>query len=233
MKDGLFADQPDLQTLQERVDAHYDSYFAPSTWQSFRKWVAATQDKKDSVSVKGLRQKSVVAATAVTPAVVSQAMAELQQILLETGIARKEGEEVVVQAAEAHRLATCDEKGLSQRSDEVSKGIIPHDLRKRAVSTAPALSFTHITILSFLPLTLPAAVNGRHLPVGVIVPFTKTNDAMQAAWPAAKIRANSSGSITAALFAELVEECYLLPMRRLEPEKVPRMHDLKVCRCLL
>eukprot|EP00438_Fugacium_kawagutii_P030717 Skav209827 [mRNA] locus=scaffold2703:54063:54476:+ [translate_table: standard] len=95
-------------------------------------------------------------------------------VLLETGIAKQEGDQVVVQASEAHRLATCDEKGLSQRSDEVSKGIVPVELKKRGASTAPALSFAHLTILSFLPLRLPDGLGSEHLPVGVIVPFTKT-----------------------------------------------------------
>lgn len=72
-----------------------------------------------------------------------------------TGIARQEGDNVVVQAAEARRLYTCDEKGLSQRSDEGSRGIIPFDLRKRASSTAPALRpCPSHTLLSFLPLVL-------------------------------------------------------------------------------
>ena len=51
------------------------------------------------------------------------------------------------------------------------------------------------------------------LPTGVVVPFARTHKAMEDAWPGACIRANSSGSVSAALFAEFVETCWLAPMR--------------------
>ena len=102
---------------------------------------------------------------------------------------------------------------ISQRSDDLYRGVVPADIRKRASSTAAQLAFSHLTICSFLPVKRhPDAPSA--LPTGVVVPFTRTTKAMQDAWPGAVIRANSGGSISAAIFAEFVEACWLLPMRK-------------------
>ena len=138
--------------------------------------------------------------------------------MVETGIACRDSEDrVVILEKEAHRLATVDKKGLSQRSDEVCKGIVPKDLRGRAAATAAQLRFTHITICSFLPLKKPPGMEASHLPVGMVVPFSKTTQAMETCWPGSCIRANQSGSITSSIFAEFVETCFVLPMRSCVP----------------
>eukprot|EP00438_Fugacium_kawagutii_P006800 Skav218528 [mRNA] locus=scaffold2478:307127:308656:- [translate_table: standard] len=105
----------------------------------------------------------------------------------------------------------------SQRTDEVHRGVCPRDLAKRAASVAPGMAFSHISVLSFLPLELPPG-RSTHLPVGVIVPHAKTTQSMATAWPAAHIRANPSGSMTSSLFAELVSLCFIEPLRAESPD---------------
>ena len=57
------------------------------TAQTFRKWVNQTQPPSDWLTVKALKQKPVVALSAFTPSVLHTTLDELEQVLLETGIA--------------------------------------------------------------------------------------------------------------------------------------------------
>ena len=73
-KDGLFEDFPDKEDAVERVRTNYDSYYNPSLWHSFQKWVRTTQEKEDWVNVKALRQKQLAEVTAFTPAILVQSI---------------------------------------------------------------------------------------------------------------------------------------------------------------
>ena len=110
-KQGVFDDGPTFDEMQERVTASFDTYYSPVLWQTFRSWVKASQPKEDWVRVKLLKQRNLADLVSCTPAVLSNCLSELEQTLLETGImAMKDGKAVLLEA-EAHRLATTDEKG--------------------------------------------------------------------------------------------------------------------------
>ena len=216
-KAGLFGDHPSIADMQARITENFDHYYKDTLWQSFRQWVKSCQPQEDWIQVKNLRQKSLAEVVTVTPDVIVGCLQELEDMLLSVGIMEKnQAGKAVLLEEQAHRVCTTDEKGLSQRQDEVSKGVVPRDMRHKAAATGVKLGFSHLTICSFLPIKRHEQMSS-HLPVGVVVPFAGTTPDMQKAWPTACIRANQSGSISAAIFAEFVEQCWLLPMRRHVP----------------
>eukprot|EP00438_Fugacium_kawagutii_P006801 Skav218529 [mRNA] locus=scaffold2478:308834:319936:- [translate_table: standard] len=111
-KSGMFDDQPPLDIQQERIEEHFHHYDTVALWRNFKQWTQNTQEKADWLSVKNLKQKSVAEVSALTPDTVVKAMVELQDTLLEMGIAERIDGDVVVKQSEAYRICTCDEKGL-------------------------------------------------------------------------------------------------------------------------
>ena len=69
-KDGLFNDEPDVDTMLERVAANFDRYHVASLWKNFRLWVQTTQEKSAWLSVKAMKQKSVTDVAGLTPVTV-------------------------------------------------------------------------------------------------------------------------------------------------------------------
>ena len=111
-KAGLFADSPDIEIMQERLTAHFHHYDTAVLWQNFKDWTRTTQKKEDWVSVKSMKQKQVADISGLTPDVVVKTLKELEDTLLEMGIAETVGGSVKIKAEEAFRVATTDEKGL-------------------------------------------------------------------------------------------------------------------------
>ena len=122
----------------------------------------------------------------------------------------------IIAESEAKRMFVTDEKGLSQRSDAVLKGVVPSDLKSHAAGQEPNLTWSHISILSFISLD-PTV----QLPVGLIAPLAKTNKTMEEAAPGCIVAASSTGSMTAAIFPVMLETCFLKPVREQIPMDEP------------
>ncbi|CAE7584857.1 unnamed protein product, partial [Symbiodinium necroappetens] len=209
------------EDLAQKADAMLAQHAPKSLWKHFREWVQAHKGKEDWMKVRRLKQKPLQQITAVTEKVIVDSFDEIQEALLQSGIAKADGDVVVILESESHRLAVTDEKGVSQRCDDVSSGVLPANMVSKAKAVTPNIGWTHLTMTSFLPLKW---VDGQEpLPVGVVVPFAKVNPTMSKAWPSAVIRANPTGSTNASLFAEFVEKCYLIPMRRFVPQDLELM----------
>ena len=152
-KAGLFGDHPSIADMQARITENFDHYYKDTLWQSFRQWVKSCQPQEDWIQVKNLRQKSLAEVVTVTPDVIVGCLQELEDMLLSVGIMEKnQAGKAVLLEEQAHRVCTTDEKGLSQRQDEVSKGVVPRDMRHKAAATGVKLGFSHLTICSFLPI---------------------------------------------------------------------------------
>ena len=118
-KAGLFADDPPVDVQEERLELHYKNYDTGALWKNFREWCKASQDSSDWLSVKKMKQKNVADVASLTPDTVVRTLAELQDTLLEMGIAKMVDGEAIIQEDECHRIITTDEKGL--HLDSVSK----------------------------------------------------------------------------------------------------------------
>ena len=75
--------------------------------------------------------------------------------------------ESCIRPEEAQRIIVADEKGFSQRSDNVTRGVTSQLLKKHAATIGSTVSWEHITATSFMPLV--PLKSRQHLPVGVIV----------------------------------------------------------------
>ncbi|CAK9101548.1 unnamed protein product [Durusdinium trenchii] len=80
-KAGMFDDQPQLDVMVERLDAHFEQFHVDTLWQTFRNWTKESQERSDWLKMNQLKQKSVAAVTACTPDVITQSISELQELL--------------------------------------------------------------------------------------------------------------------------------------------------------
>ena len=143
-----------------------------------------------------------------TEAVVSQAVKNLLALLQETGIADEDG---VIRDPE--RLFATDEKGLSERSDSVSRGVVARHQARRASALTGSTTFEHITLTSFVPLS------GRRYPVGVIVSTSRERQSWQDL-KGLEVRANRGDGTTSAILAEFTNTCLAKPAREhIAPDK--------------
>jgi len=205
-KTGLFDSCDSIEAATARLEEHSELPNTKSAWADFKSWVRQTQDRDSWLGVKNLHVRTRPDIACCTISVVQRAMENLENLLMEAKIMN---EEKVVIKEEAIRLAVCDEKGLSQRSDSLQRGVVPAALRSRAVGEAPELSWSHITLTSFLTLT-----GTPPLPVGVVTPTSRTNEEFGNVFPRAIFQANKSGSTTADIFTYFFVECYCKPMRQ-------------------
>lgn len=192
-----------------------NEYFTESRWRGFKQWVRDTQDKQDWLQVSKLKNRSPMEATACNSATISASFNEINALLIETGIAGQDGH---IMKSEAHRLLVCDEKGFSQRQDNVRKGVVSNGLRRHASCIGSTVSWEHISATSFLPLSpLP---QGKTLPIGVTVPTKSANDLMRQLFPEAKMQGNAGGSNTTSIFNYFVAECFEV-IREVVPQHKP------------
>ena len=137
-----------------------------------------------------------------TEAVVSKAIKNLLELCRECGIVNDDG--VVV---DPERLFNTDEKGLSQRSDSVARGVIARHQSSRASAVSSSPTWQHITVASFISLS------GRRYPTGVVVSTSTVHQDFAQLWPKAFFYPNKGGSVTAAIFADMVQQCLARPAR--------------------
>ena len=111
-KAGLFDDHPSVDDMEERLTANFDAYYRPALYQNFKAWVQRCMPQEDWIRVKAMKQRKLPDVVSCTPTTISSCLAELESVLLETGImVRKDGVPTLL-ADQAHRLCTTDEKGL-------------------------------------------------------------------------------------------------------------------------
>ena len=98
-----------------------------------------------------------------------------------------------------------DEKGFSSRSDTVTRGVVLKGQRA-ARTTAASLSFSHISVASFLP------VSGPPPKVAVILPSVRIPAQGATLWPEAELFSSpDTGSMTTALWPSVLHRCLPAP----------------------
>lgn len=197
-----------------------DDFDVPSRWETFRQWVKATQPKSEWLTVAKLKARSPVEATACNAETITKTYNEWEALLRELGISDSDGR---IKADQAHRVIVVDEKGFSQRADNLSKGVISNSLKNKASTMTSTATWEHITCTSWLPLApLPSKVV---LPCGIVVPTKGTNDTMKQIWPEACIEGNSGGSSTSSIFCLFLLKCLIEPMRKVEEKEILLIMD--------
>ena len=238
---GILDGVQDISEAEARLDLYADLWDVDKVWRNFRDWVRTTKSEQDWLSVRRLfpsclkcihfdasynsctrtpckpsyfwntalrKSRPVQDVSMCTEAVVSQAVQNLLALLQETGIADEDG---VIR--EPERLFATDEKGLSERSDSVSRGVVARHQARRASALTGSTTFEHITLTSFAPLS------GRRYPVGVIVSTSREHDTWKNL-EGLEVRANRGGGTTSALFAEFTKVCMAKPAREhIAPDK--------------
>ncbi|CAE7271084.1 unnamed protein product [Symbiodinium sp. CCMP2456] len=162
------------EELADKADAMCAKYAPSNLWQNFRLWVKENKPQSEWLLVKRLKQKPVEHISAVSDKVIIDSFNEIESMLLDSGIAVLVDGVPVLQKSQCHRLAITDEKGVSQRQDDVTAGIVHKGQASRAKAVAPEMSWAHVTFTSFLPMVVPEDL--PELPVGIVVPFTKALD---------------------------------------------------------
>ena len=109
---------PEIQTS---VPSHVraDEWHAPWRWRLFRikTWAQNTQDSKTWLTVSKLKSRTAIEAVACNSKTISASFTEL--------IADEHG---TILPGKAHRLVLADEKGFSQRADNVTRGVVSLEL---------------------------------------------------------------------------------------------------------
>jgi hypothetical protein len=209
-QDGtLAADDGCVETLK----AMRDFYSSETLWKNFRDWVSTHCPKEDWVRVRTLRKsRTQQEINCFTPKICSDAVSELVSLLKEHGIADQDG--VLVSPT---RLCVCDEKGFSQRSDTIVRGVVPNALASQARGKTAQCQWTHVTVMSFLPVEVPGELQ-PHLPVGVVLPTKRIPPGALETWPNSVMLCHDSGSSFMEAHCHFVLHCFILPMRKAHPE---------------
>ena len=184
------------------MDLYIDRWNVAHAWKSFKNWVREHKPESAWLVVRKLKQRPVEDVSARTEAVVSKAIKNLLELCRECGIVNDDG--VVV---DPERLFNTDEKGLSQRSDSVARGVIARHQSSRASAVSSSPTWQHITVASFISLS------GRRYPTGVVVSTSTVHQDFAQLWPKAFFYPNKGGSVTAAIFADMVQQCLARPAR--------------------
>jgi hypothetical protein len=108
-KQGGLASAASLEEVKAIVDAHQPKY--DHLWARFKEWVAKHKPQEDQVAVSRLKVKSIAQVASCQPAIVEQAMNDLEIMMCNLGLAV---DGVLTQKGSA-RLIVCDEKGISSR----------------------------------------------------------------------------------------------------------------------
>ena len=113
------------------------------------------------------------------------------------------------------RLFNTDEKGFSQRANSVSRGVVARHQSSRACAATSSPTWQHITVASFISLS------GRRYPTGVVVSTSSLHNDFKKLWPQAFFYPNKGGSVTSAIFADMVVNCMAKPAREFIPTGKP------------
>ena len=213
-KQGIFERGLSAEEAFARVEEMGHIYDVSGAWRAFRDWVEATSPKTSWLVVRNLRSRTLPEHSSCTPAVVSQAISRLEDLLVEIGVM---DESKTIIPTEAHRLVCTDEKGFSQRADSTYRAVVPRG--GKAAGQKPETSWEHITVCSFLPLA------GSPFPVGIVTPTKRVHPDFSVACPSAVFWGNEGGSNTSESFAYFVQECFGKVSR--EQRKIPQ--DKALC----
>ena len=214
----ILQDVTDEAEAMARLDMFAGHWNVRHTWESFKQWVKQNKGQEDALSLKALKPRPLADVSSCTEKVVGEAVASLQSLMKECGVMSEAG---ILLASEAGRLVCTDEKGFSQRSDVLTRAIVPHDLRGTACTVQPGVTWEHVTLTSFLPCCDSDSKYG----IGLVVPTSRVHEA----WPQSDsvlIRCNRSGSTNADIFAHFLEHAFAKKAR----EQIPL--DLPIIVCL-
>lgn len=159
-KFGLLRGVTDCTSAEQRLDAYFESYDLDGAWRRFKEWVRSNKSAEDWLCVKNLKAKPIQDISMCTEKVISRALQNLESLLKQCEIMNSDG---IVLESHSEQLVCCDEKGFSQRSDSIRKGVVPRSQMSTACGLAPEITWDHITVTSFMPLS------GRRYPSGVVV----------------------------------------------------------------
>lgn len=207
---GILDGVQDTSQAEARLDLDSELWNIDMCWRRFREWVQRTRKKEDWLCVRKLKEKPLPEITACTEAVVARAVKNLLLLLKDVNIIDSEG---IVRDPE--RLFCCDEKGLSQRSDNVARGVVARHQASKALAASAGATWEHLTLTSFVPLSV------RRYPVGVIVPTKTYHSSFSDFFPNSVIYTNPGGSTTAHIFTELFRQCLVVPARQHIPADQP------------
>lgn len=196
-KQGIFEHGLSAGEALARVEEMGHIYDVSAAWRAFKDWVKATCPKTSWLEVRNLRSRTLPEHSSCTPAVVTQAINRLEDLLVEIGIM---DESKTIIPTEARRLVCTDEKGFSQRTDSTYRAVVPKG--SKAVGQKPETGWEHITLCSFLPLA------GSSYPVGIVCPTKRVHPDFSVACPGAYFWGNEGGSNTSESFAYFVQECF-------------------------
>lgn len=207
---GILDGVQDTSQAEARLDLYSELWNIDMCWRRFREWVQRTRKKEDWLCVRKLKEKPLPEITACTEAVVARAVKNLLLLLKDVNIIDSEG---IVRDPE--RLFCCDEKGLSQRSDNVARGVVARHQASKALAASAGATWEHLTLTSFVPLS------ARRYPVGVSVPTKTYHSSFSEFFPNSVIYPNPGGSTTAHIFTELFRQCLVVPARQHIPADQP------------
>ena len=199
----------DEDQAMARLDMFAGRWNVRGAWECFKKWVKNNKSKDEQLLVKALKPRPIAAVSSCTQKVVGAAVESLQALMKECGLLTPEG---LFLASEADRLVCTDEKGFSQRSDQLCRAIVPRDLASTACTVQPSVSWEHLTLTSFLPCS------GTRYCVGIVAPSARVHES----WPSSDmvvIRCNKSGSTNSDIFANFLEAFAKQARQRIPLEK--------------
>ena len=191
-RDGALIEDDNI-TARAQVDSLIGAYTTNSTWRCFKQWVALNRPPSDHIIITRLKPQLNYEIVACNPKCVAASFNEIEELCRETNII------VENELRDPRRLFVCDEKGFSQRSDNIIKGISIRSLGSKAIAPEAATSWEHISVLSFSPLS------GDYFEPGVIIPTARMHPVFNQLWPGATILCNPGGSNTADLFCHILE----------------------------
>ena len=161
------------EAAEKRLDMYGEEYHAESLWRGFREWVQQHKSESEHLMVKSLKAKPLPDITMCTTEIVAGCLRSLEVVLKDCGIMSEEG---ILLESECDRLICCDEKGFSQRSDSISRGVLARAQSKSTSAAAPEVTWGHITVCSFMPCA------GPRLPCGVVVSTSRVLGALEPRW---------------------------------------------------
>ena len=145
---GILHGIEDSSQAGSRLDLFMDLWNVEHAWEGFCTWVQRTQDKSKWLIVKKLKPRPVEEVASCTQAVVSRAIRNLLELLKECEILDSDGK-----LLDGEQLFATDEKGLSQRSDAITAGVIARHQSGCASQASASMGWEHIALTSFVPVS--------------------------------------------------------------------------------
>ena len=198
-KHGILDGVQTCQDAEARLDVFWEEYCTEALWRSFREWISRNRSQADQLVVKNLKARATPEITMCTTDVVSRALNNLESLLKEVGIMASDG---TLLPSETNRLFCCDEKGFSQRADNVSRNVVSKAQARTASVRGPDTSWEHISVCLFMPCS------GERYPAGVVVSTARIHESFPKLFPCGIVRANKGGSVTSEIFNEFFMEAF-------------------------